>query len=231
MDLLFYAVNIALYKIIFLHTGILGGWTEPQMMIFVSGFLVIDAIYMTLFSNNLYMFPMFVNRGDLDYYLIRPVSSLFFLSLRDFATNSFINLVLSLCIMTWAIQQYTGPFSFGLAILFFILLGLGTFLHYLVQILFLIPIFWTHSARGLQTIAWLINHTMEKPDRIFTGWVRRILVSILPFSLMASYPARLVLDDFEWGTLLHLVGVIAVFFVAITSFWKVGLKNYSSASS
>ena len=45
---------------------------------------VADAIHMTVFSNNMWWFPIFINRGDLDYYLIRPVSSLFFLSLRDY---------------------------------------------------------------------------------------------------------------------------------------------------
>ena len=39
--------------------------------------------------------PMLINRGDLDYYLVRPVSTLFFVSFRDFAANSFVNLVIA----------------------------------------------------------------------------------------------------------------------------------------
>ena len=92
MDLVYYGVNIAFYGVIFLHTELLGGWTRDQSLVFMGGFLLVDAIVMTLFSNNIWWLPILINRGDLDYYLLRPVSSLFFLSVRDFAVNSFINL-------------------------------------------------------------------------------------------------------------------------------------------
>src|ERR1017187_3025518 len=93
MDVVYYAVALSFFKILFLHTPNLGGWNEPQMMIFVSAYIMVDAINMTLFANNLFQFPSLVNRGDLDYYLVRPVSTLFFVSLRDFAANSFVNIL------------------------------------------------------------------------------------------------------------------------------------------
>ena len=118
MDICYYCVAIAFFKILFLHTGSLGGWGEPEMMIFVAAYCIVDAINMTLFSNNMWQFPMLVNRGDLDYYLIRPVSSLFFLSLRDFAANSFVNLLITFGIFIWAVQRYPEPLGAGKIILF-----------------------------------------------------------------------------------------------------------------
>ena len=108
MDVIYYIINISFYRVLFLHTQFLAGWSEPKMMVFVSGYLLIDAITMTLFTNNQWMLPTYVNRGDLDYYLIRPVSSLFFLSLRDIAINSFVNLVMAAGIMVWAIFAVSG---------------------------------------------------------------------------------------------------------------------------
>lgn len=60
---------------------------------------------MTLFSNNLWWLSTYVNRGDLDYYLVRPVSSLFFVSLRDFAANSFVNLLMACSLLAWTITN------------------------------------------------------------------------------------------------------------------------------
>ncbi|MCB0385330.1 MAG: hypothetical protein KDD43_08040, partial [Bdellovibrionales bacterium] len=37
MDLIFYIVNILFFKVIFIHSDLLAGWTEPQVFIFVSG--------------------------------------------------------------------------------------------------------------------------------------------------------------------------------------------------
>lgn len=50
MDVVYYAVAIAFFKIVLLHTPNLGGWTEPQTMVFVSAYCMVDAINMTLFS-------------------------------------------------------------------------------------------------------------------------------------------------------------------------------------
>ena len=95
MDCMFYVVELIFFTILYQHTDMLGGWNYDQILIFVSGFLVIDAIHMTVFSNNMWWMPILVNKGDLDYYVVRPVSSLFFLSLRDFAANSFLNLLIA----------------------------------------------------------------------------------------------------------------------------------------
>ncbi len=77
MDILYYGINIGFYKIIFSHTTALAGWNEPQTMVFVAGFLVVDAINMTVFANNLWMITDYINKGELDYYLLRPVMKLF----------------------------------------------------------------------------------------------------------------------------------------------------------
>ena len=231
MDCIYYCINIGFYKILLLHTLQVGGWKEPEIMIFVSSFLLIDALTMTLFSNNLWWIPTFVNRGDLDYYLVRPVSSFFFLTLRDFAVNSFVNLWISVGIFVWAIHHYPEPFSF-FKILFFILLLLnGAFLHLAVQVLFVIPVFWLHSNTGLREIAWSFSRVMERPDRIFTGWFRKLFVFILPFCLMTSFPTRLLLERFDFEILLEIVGVTACFWVVVFYFWRLGLRSYSSASS
>jgi ABC-2 type transport system permease protein len=231
MDLIYYAVNLAFFHILFKHTTILGGWTEPDMMVFVGGYLLIDAICMTLVSNNMWVFPSLVNKGDLDYYLIRPVSSLFFLSLRDFAFNSFVNLIMASAIVTWIFLKYPHPIG-GLKIALFILnLFIGSILYFTVRFIVLLPVFWTHSARGFDTLFWPMTRFMERPDRIFHGWIRRIFLTILPFSVMASFPARLVLEPFSPQIFFHLVGITAFFFFLLIWFWNHALKAYSSASS
>lgn len=231
MDLAYYGVNIAFYQVVFLHTELLGGWNRDQTLVFMAGFLVVDAIVMTLFSNNIWWLPIFINRGDLDYYLLRPVSSLFFLSLRDFAANSFLNLVFALGILTWALGRIAVPFAAGDMALFACLLCLGAFLHYMVHILMILPVFWTHQGGALHTIFYSFQRFMERPDRIFSGWVRKALVTVVPFSVMASFPARILIEGMDWATLGHFLAVICAFFALLLFVWGRGLRAYSSASS
>ena len=231
MDLVYYAVNLAFFKIIFLHSKYLAGWTDAQVTIFVGAFIVVDALQMTIFSNSTWGIAQLVNRGDLDYYLVRPVSTFFFITVRDFAANSFVNLIMAVGILVWALARYPGHLEWlrVLAFLFFVLNG--AFLFFLVSMLFILPVFWTHSNRGLQPLFWTATRFMERPHGIFTSPMRWVLLTVLPFSLMASVPSALL---FESQPLIFGIGTLAVtvvFVCLVLWVWRQGLQNYTSASS
>lgn len=231
MDIIFYLVNILFYDVVYSHTDLIGGWSRDQMMVFVGAFLLVDALNMTFFADNLSNISFFVNRGDLDYYLIRPVSSLFFLSLREFAASSFVNLLMAGGILTVALIRYDGPTPLPLIGLFLLLILNGAYLRYLVRMLTIIPVFWLHANRGLQMVFFHLVRFLERPDTIFTGWIRVLLTTALPFGLMVSFPARILFGGVQWSILLHIVGVTVVLSGVVFLFWRRGLRAYSSASS
>lgn len=231
MDAFYYLVQLSFYKVLFLNTGSLGGWTEAQVMIFVSAYIMSDAIDMTLFSNNLWMLPVAVNKGDLDYHLVRPVSSLFFLTMREFATNSFLNFLMTLAISIYCLTNYPESIGWERIVLFYLFVFLGALLSVTVRLILITPVFWSHSARGFDQVYWSLTRFIERPDSIFTGWTRKILVSVLPLSVIASFPARVIFDTLTPGFFLHMIGVCVVFFFILVSLWNYALKNYSSASS
>lgn len=231
MDCFYYAVNIGFYKVLFIHFSRIGGWNEDQVLLFVAGYLVVDALHMTLFSNNLWLFPQTVNRGDLDYYLVRPVSSLFFMSFKDFAANSFFNLLISTGILVYAIANYSRPLTAGEIALYSLLLVNGTFLYYAIQLTFTIPVFWLHSVEGLREISWTLSRISERPDTIFQGFGRRVFTTIAPYCLMVSFPMRLLIEGFSWVILGQIAVVTMSYWIFLRWFWKRGLEAYSSASS
>lgn len=231
MDLFYYFVSILFYKVLFLHSANIGGWNEKQTMVFVGGFLFIDAIHMTLFSNNLWQIPMLINKGELDYYLIRPVSSLFLISFRDFAFNSLVNLFFATGILIWAICNLSPVPNFSLLCVYFLLLLNGSIIFYCIHMLGNIIVFWLHASDDFRHITWQMMKFGERPDKIYYGFGRKILVSILPYALIASFPARILLDKFEWTIALHCLSVSICFVFILIFTWKKGLKVYSSASS
>jgi len=231
MDIFYYAVNILFFKIIYSHTGLLGGWSEQHMMIFVASFLLVDALAMTIFSSNMWWLPILINKGDLDYYLIRPISPLFFLSLREFSANSFINLLMALSFFCYSLFQTQFHTSILDIILLVFLLLNGTLIYYCLQLLMIIPVFWTQSPRGFVDLFYALASSMERPDQIYKGWVRVLFTILLPFSLIASFPAKIFIEQNTLSNLLHIFLVSLLLWILIGLFWKKGLRNYSSASS
>ena len=231
MDLFFYLMHILFFKIIFLKFGTVGGWAEWQVMIFMTSFLLVDALQMTFISNGLWMFPFLVNKGDLDYYLLRPISTLFFVSFKDFAANSFLNLLFALGILAWAISK--SPLEYGVidCLLYLVLMFLGMVIYYSMRLMSSLVVFWTQSGRGLEMLFWQVCRFMERPDIIYTGITRIVFVTVFPVCLVASIPARSLFGDFDYKYL-ALIAVVAAAQFGLTLFvWRRGLGNYSSASS
>ncbi len=231
MDLAFYAVNLTFFSVLYLHTGSIAGWGLDESLVFISGFFFVDALHMTVFANNMWMLPILINRGDLDYYLVRPVSSLFFLSFREFAANSFLNLIMACGILWWALARYPGDLpATGIAV-YISLLVLGCALHWCIYVIFMIPVFWIHSEYGLRQLLFGMIKFSERPDQIFSGWLHRVLVTFLPFCLIASFPTRILFEGVTLQRVGHNVGVVAAAFTLMLWLWRRGLKAYSSASS
>ncbi|MFZ4712112.1 MAG: ABC transporter permease [Bacteriovoracaceae bacterium] len=231
MDVIFYIVNILFFKVIFLHSTLIGGWNEPQVTVFICGYLLMDSIYMTIFSNNLWWFPFYINKGDLDYYLIRPVSSLFFLTMRDFAANSFMNLLLAIALFVWSLFSYPGLIVPWKLILYILLIVNGAILYSIFYLFAVIPVFWTKSPRGLAELYWKASHLGERPDHIYKGLFKRILTTIFPMAIIASYPARIFLNDFDPWILFNIILVTIFSGVTLVFLWRKALKSYTSASS
>ncbi|MEL7059181.1 MAG: ABC-2 family transporter protein [Acidobacteriota bacterium] len=231
MDCVYYAVQLGFFTLIYNHTTMLGGWELWQIYIFITGAMLVDALQMTFVANNLWYLPDLINKGDLDYYLVRPVSSLFFLSLREFAANSFLNLLIAAGLSAWAIGRAPQPMGAVEIAFYIVFLLLGSFIFYLLRMLFLIPVFWTHSGRGFEEIVWSLSRLGDQPHQIYAEWLKRALLTVLPLGLMASVPAHALFSGEVWRALAHVTVVAAVLFAVVALFWRSGLRAYSSASS
>jgi len=231
MDIVWNIVNLCFFWVLYQHTTVLGGWTFDQMLVFAGGVFVADAIHMTVFSNNMWWLPILINKGDLDYHLTRPISEVFLLSLRDFAANSFVNLLVAAGILAWALARYPGTLGVGSISLFLALLMIGVLLHYALHMIFLIPTFWMHASSGLREIFFSMEQYGTRPYGIFGGWMARILVSILPFALIVSFPTRALFEGLTASLLLHMLAVTMGAFVVMKLLWNAGLRAYASASS
>lgn len=231
MDCIFYLVQFLFFHIIYLHTSLLGGWDLDQMRIFVASYIFIDALHMTVFANNCWWFPIYINRGDLDYYLTKPVSTFFFLSLREFAANSFLNLIIAAGLLSWALVSYPQPLATSKIILFIFLLLNGTFLYFLLYMIFLLSVFWTESPRGFGDLYFSVSNTLERPDAIYKGVIRKLFIYVFPFALMASFPARILIEVDQLSLIWTIISVTITLFLIVMGIWKLGLRDYSSASS
>lgn len=231
LDIFTYILNIFFFKSIFQFTDLLGGWNEGQMMIFVSSCMVFDGLRMALFSSNTYSLPMLINQGSLDYYLLRPVSPVFFLSLRDFSVNSAISLIFAVGLLTYSILHYEAPITTVQFSIFVFLLLNGVYLSHLIHLILILPVFWIQGGRGFESMYWVMQEYVSKPHKIFMGWTRWLLVTLLPFSVMAALPVESLFNERPFEILFYCIATSLVFTFFFSRLWSHALRSYSSASS
>lgn len=231
MDLLWYAQYLVFFAVLTEHAPTVGGWDRDRMRVFAGALFVVDALQMTFVANNLWAFPLLVNKGDLDYHLVRPVSTLFMAGFREVAVSSFVNLLCTVGVLVWALVSYPHPLPVTTVVLFGALLVVGLFTHFSLHLLSLAPTFWTQSSRGLRDAFWTLDQYMARPVGVYQGWVRRVLTTLLPIGVIVSFPCRVLFEGPSIGLVAHTVGVSVGAFGVLVFVWRRGLRAYGSASS
>jgi ABC-2 type transport system permease protein len=75
-------------KVIFMNTKAVAGWSEAEMFVLVGTYSTLRGIADTLFYRNLSDLPTQIRTGMMDFILLRPVNSQFYMSLRYVALDN-----------------------------------------------------------------------------------------------------------------------------------------------
>ena len=231
MDCIYYAVNLGFFEVILHHTHELGGLSASQTRVFTASFLLMDGIYMTLFSSNVWYFPESVNRGTFDYTLVKPASSLFLTFCRDFSVGSFMNFLMACAILIRALTHLEPTPSLIDVALFLPLLLVGVATLLAVRLLFILPVFWFNQVDALRDISWTLNAIGERPSQIYPRSVRIFFTFVFPILTAIALPAEAFLSHWRLEHVLPVIGVSAVLWWVVFKLWERGTRSYASASS
>jgi ABC-2 type transport system permease protein len=83
----------------------------------------------------------------------------------------------------------------------------------------------------LQYIWYSLFRLGLRPDAIYSGFVRIILIFVIPFAMVASIPARILLEPTNYWMLLWALVLPFILFYLLKKYWAFCLRHYSSASS
>jgi ABC-2 type transport system permease protein len=230
-DLMFQGVNLFFLLVVFLHTQLLDGWTESQMLFVYGYFMVPYGIFNCCF--NLWNFTeRYIVKGEMDRILTRPAYNLTQLALENLDPPSLAGSVVGLVIMT-----LTWP-SAGLDFAWYdplvlVLLVLGSIMVYAgIYITFTAISFFTDAPTGILPLVWNIQNYGRYPVTIYNRAITVLLTGILPFAFVGFYPAAYFLDRAAWGHIALLTPVVGcVFFGGALAFWNFGVSRYRGAGS
>lgn len=184
-----------------------------------------------LFLRGVYLFRQKIVDGTFDFYLLNPLSELFYslFSLTDAMDLTLLVPYLGIVLWAWVSAGYALTLS---GLLFLALALLTMFLFTLALHIIVISI----GVKYLEvdnTI--MLYRDLEKmaafPIEIYGQVLSAFLTYALPFALMATIPARLIFGLSSPLLFLYFLPLALVFLSLSLRFWHHSLKSYSSASS
>lgn len=229
-EFVWYSTQLILFEVLYRHTKLIGDWNQSQMRVFIFLVLFIDSIYMILWDPNFSAFTENVRKGSLDLLLTKPINSMFMLSSQKMSVSHIPCLFITAAGLIWALGQLPDFNWFRLIWLIFLVpAGLsvifcGRFALNCSAILFT-------RADFLQYIWYSLFRLGLRPDSIYSGFIRFVLIFIIPFSMVASIPARILLEPIQPWWLLWSFILPFILFYLLRKYWVYCLKQYSSASS
>ena len=217
---LFIAVQVAMIETYFRFTNSIGSWSRQEVFVLVGIFRLVEGGFYILFHANLLGLSDTVRTGELDMYLVKPVNTLFILSVsrqRWYELSTFISGVLFLV-------YFLPAQSMSIWVNIFIFSILGLICLSSIILMFATLSFYMNRVSAISSIWDAISKVSRLPLDIFGR-------TLAPLLLIATIPSRIILGKSGvWDIPVQIFGTLILAFLAYI-FWQYSLKRYSSASS
>ena len=215
---------------LFYRTGYnFAGWSWEDALIVVGIFTLLQGFSATFLAPNLNRIVRHVQEGTLDFILLKPIRSQFWLSTNNVSLWGIPDLVFGLIIIVYAgsrlglgIFNYAIgliPISFGLVVLYSLWFILGATSIWFVKIYNV-----TEVLRGLLEAG-------RYPMVAYPTAFRVFFTFIIPVAFLTTIPAETMLGRSELSWVIGAAILALLLFLFSTWFWRFALRFYTSASS
>ena len=232
VNIVSFAIRIVTFSVIFGHVEAIGDWNRGRMIIYLGTVSLIDSLWMIFLCFGVVYIPDRIRSGQLDLYITKPGNPLLRLTFENIDPGCVPMCLFSIGLIAWGASLENISATFPLIASYCGLVALMTLLWYdLFLIVRTIP-FFTMSASALERLEGdVIELTFKIPGTVYTGFFKVLFWTVLPYGIMATVPAQLLVGALTLRRFLYSLAVAAAFTVFALWFWKFGLRNYKSASS
>jgi ABC-2 type transport system permease protein len=223
--------SMVLAGLIFSNVRQVAGWDLDRMFILTGTFLLVEGLSAALFHKNMQRLSEMVNKGELDFVLIRPISSQFLVSIRYVDFGDLPTAIVGIAYVVIGVGRVglaPGPIEVGS----FVVLVLSALLSlYAIWFMLVTLVLWTGRINNIAAVVEPFMGLARMPSDVYQGLARPILTYGLPIAAIATLPSQALLGIVEPGMVPYQVALAAVLLWLSHWFWHYSLRRYTSASS
>ena len=232
VDLIFF-FNKMIYAFIIYHTrSTINGMSPDEVLLYIGTYSIVQGLYTTFFLVNLkVMLPQYIRTGDLDLYMVKPMSLQFLVSCQAVEISTMIPDLLGGIIVVIIASNRLGIDSNIISIAGYIsMLGMGLMLSYAIMFSIQLLSFFFVKFDAVGNIAQEVFSLNNLPSKLYNKSIRFVGTFLLPIFLATNVAPTWLLHKVQTGQCIWLV-FISVFAIQLSrQLWKRVITRYTSAS-
>tara|TARA_Y100001970_G_scaffold288149_1_gene414677 strand:+ start:48973 stop:49767 length:795 start_codon:yes stop_codon:yes gene_type:complete len=223
--------SLFLLSIFFANTREIGGWSFEQALIIQSIYTILNGVTNTWFSPNLREIVKYIREGTLDFVLIKPIDSQFWISFKRISPSGLIEIILGLFVLIYSFRINQIPINFSQIVLFFITVICSVSILYSLWFLISTTTIWFVKTWNATEVLRSFLYIGRFPLSSFSFSLRIFFSTAIPITFITTIPSELILGIAPTWKIILEIFVCYVFITVSRKFWKYALRFYTSASS
>ena len=223
--------SIFLLSIFFQNTNNIGGWDFGQALIIQGIYTILNGITNTWFNPNLTEIVKHIREGTLDFVLLKPIDSQFFISLKKIAPSGLLEIMLGFCLLIYCIRINQINLNFNLLLLIAVTIFCSICILYSLWFFISTTTIWFVKTWNATEVLRSFLYIGRFPLSSFSFSLRIFFSVFIPLAFLTTIPSEVFLGIATLWKIILEVAVATLFLLTSRKFWLFGLKFYTSASS
>lgn len=205
------------------------GWSWEEALIVLGVFTLLQGVSSSLFIPNLNRIVQQVQQGTLDFVLLKPISSQFWLSTRSLSPWGIPDVIFAILLIGYAGGQLgVGPGAYLAASL---PIGLGMISLYSLWFVLGATSIWFVKIYNVTEVLRGLVEAGRFPMVAYPAGYRFFFTFIVPVAFLTTIPAEVLLGRTDWTWVMGSAGLALGLLWGSHGFWRFALRSYTSASS
>ncbi len=223
--------SIFLLSIFFQNNNSIGGWEFEEALIIQGIYTILNGITNTWFNPNLTEIVKHIREGTLDFVLLKPIDSQFFISLKKLTPSGFLEIILGICLLIYCIK--INQININLSFLTLCLITIICSICILYSLWFFISTttIWFVKTWNATEVLRSFLYIGRFPLNSFSFSLRIFFSVFIPIAFITTIPSEVFIGESQFWKIFLEVIVAVIFLFSSRKFWLFALKFYSSASS
>lgn len=205
------------------------GWTLPETILLLACGQMMFYSWVVIYEHGMAKFPQELIKGEVDRYLTRPVSIIFFVSFKSISIQQLIPMITT--VLPLMLYGLANTYIANSIFIFhaFIILIFSLIIIYFLNLALLGVNFFIDNFDTAKDI--IVNGSLDfnrVPFTLLPSALRTIFTVIIPIAFVSFYPAMIIKGQESFATIFLYEMIILAVFVLLSRFtWSKGLRRYS----